>query len=182
MKQNLIVVLALALGLVSLSVAVFKTPAQVVSTTDQPGETLGAQPGPDYYGPYLGLNDVKTFSLHKALATATSTPCAIQAPTTGTSTLLRTSVKIDGATSTATTWHVAKATSAFATTTLLVGPISLSSGAKGSMVYIASSTFASIDSNDTFAPGAWVVWGASGFLPAGTTKLTGSCEASWQLL
>lgn len=130
-------------------------------------------------------NGMTTCSTRRPLATATTTPCAVRSPS-ATSTLVRSTTIITVGTSTATTWTVAKAATAFATTTPLSFNFTLSSGAQGTMGYFGTSTAAGVtpivDQISTFAPNTWVTWGVAGVQPADTSLLKGFCSAQFQVL
>lgn len=143
----------------------------------------GALSGPDISSPYLQWGGVSTWRGSTALATATTTPCAIQSPA-ATSTLVRTQVRITTATSTATIWTVAKSATPFATTTALQQDTTLASGIFGTMTHFASSTLGvgttlALDMKDVIAPNTYIVWGVAGTVIADSTKLNGVCEAEF---
>ncbi len=131
---------------------------------------------------FLSPEGVHICPTKRPLTTATTTACAIRSPS-ATSTLVRTVVQVTTATSTATVWSPSKATTAFATTTLL-GPstFSLSSAILGTMFVNATSSAATVDSNWIFAPNSWVVWGVAGVdnIGADSTKLKGFCSATFE--
>ena len=108
-----------------------------------------------------------------AITAATSTPCAFRSPTTASSTLEYGSIQIDVSSTTATQLTIAKASNAFATTTLL--GITISIAANAQLVAIASTT--------TFAPGEWLVFGLQGGISSSTIatspypNLSGTCKA-----
>lgn len=107
-----------------------------------------------------------------SLKAATTTPCAIQAPA-ATSTLSATGIRLDVSSSTATVWDIAKASTAYATTTALGTAYTVSGGAQA---FVQAST--SPGANTVLAPSSWVVFGArqgitagdagTGFVPSGT--------------
>lgn len=159
---------------------------QVTTVVTDPvtGETttVGALAGPDIPSPYLRWGDLALYHNRTALKTATTTPCAIQSPSS-TSTLLTTSLQVTTASSTATIWVPTKSATAFATTTALAVETTLGSAALGSMMVISSSTNLILDAATTFAPNTWLVWGLEGVgLPSDTTKLNGFCQAEWMVL
>lgn len=79
---------------------------------------LGAVSGPDFYGPYQALNDVKEFKFRSLMKTATSTPCSYYIAAT--STLNYFNVNVSSSTSvTATAYTLATSTSAYATSSLI---------------------------------------------------------------
>jgi len=146
--------------------------------------SLGAVSGPDMPFRYIGVNGLQTYYTKKALGTATSTPCSIQAPA-ATSTLLRTALRIGVATSTGTVWDAAKSTTAFASTTPLTKNdtlITLASGIQGTMTVSASSTDINLDNEFVFAPNEWIVWKVGGTVIAGSTFLTGTCSAVFEVI
>lgn len=142
---------------------------------------FGSLTGPDIQSPYLAINSVRHEYRGASLTLATTTPCAFQSPA-ATSTLVHASLAVTVASSTATTWTVAKASSAFATTTRL-GTFSLSSGSLGTMIASSTQTSVSgdakvVDDVSVFSPNTWLVWSKAGDTPAGT-GLGGVCRAEF---
>lgn len=150
----------------------------------EPGEpSLGALAGPDISSPYLRWGDVAVYKAAQTMGTASTTVCALQAPS-ATSTLLVGSAKFDVSSTTATAITLAKATTAFATTTDL-GTQPLAANAQASFVITATTTpgGAAWDISDTattFAPNTWLTVGMKG--GNGTFSPTGTCTATWQVL
>lgn len=141
-------------------------------------EKLGALAGPDIASPFLKWGGVEVVNASMTLNTATTTPCAIQSPS-ATSTLTHASLTVQVASSTATTWTLAKASTAYATTTRL-SEFALSSGVQGTMV--ASTTPLSaptVDEVRVIAPDTFLVWGMAGIGNLTSDKLTGICKASF---
>ncbi len=136
----------------------------------------GARPGPDTDSQCTTQNGLQTCQTRRPLTLATTTPCAIKSPS-ATSTLVESGVIITTASSTATTWVMAKATTPFATTTYL-DLFSLSSGVQGALQ--SSATTTGIDIKQTFAPNTWFVVSKSGDTPAGVL-LAGQCSATFQV-
>jgi hypothetical protein len=141
--------------------------------------TLGALVGPDIPFSYLSIGGVRTEYRSSALATATTTPCALQAPS-ATSTLRHASLRVSTATSTATVWTASKATTAFATTTAF-DQFSLGSGAFGTM-HVGTASSTAPDENSVIAPDNWIVWGVQGTIIADSTKLNGTCSAVFEVI
>jgi hypothetical protein len=137
-------------------------------------QSLGAVVGPDLFVACTSQNGLSVCKYKKALTLATTTPCAIKSPA-ATSTLVRSSVQINTASSTATTWTFAKASTAYATTTYL-DSFSLGSGARGTLVSSATTTGADI--KQVIAPNTYFVVSKAGDTPAGT-GLAGSCTAEF---
>lgn len=136
-------------------------------------QTFGSVSGPDFYGPYQALNNVKVYRDRKALVTATTTPCQFKSPAS-TSTLEFFSFRVDtGTTTDATVWTVASSTSQSATTTL-GGQFSLAAASKGSFIFRPTGA-----SSNLISPNTWVVLGVQGTKPAGTTNLKGYCSSSF---
>lgn len=130
---------------------------------------------PDISSPYVSVNNV----LHwyaRGVLTSSTTPCAIQSPNATTSYEFA-SAQITTSSTTATTWTVARALSAFATTTQLA-QFSLGSGVMGSMIVNASTT-AAVDGAGILPPNTWIVWGVAGTAIGDPTKLNGSCQAEF---
>src|SRR5574343_1230466 len=120
--------------------------------------TLGSLSSTEIYSPYVNFGGVQHEYREKDLATATTTPCALQSPS-ATSSLLHASLKITTGTSTATTWTVARATTPYATTTAFQS-FSLGSGANGYMMVGTAST--TIDGLGIIPPNQYIVWGVAG--------------------
>ncbi len=147
------------------------------SSTDQSENQVGSATGPDIFSPYFTVNGVRQWFTRTALTKATTTPCAIKSPA-ATSTLVFADVQVTTASSTATTWTLAKSANPFATTTRL-NVFSLSSGVLGTMIGTSSPSgvTAVVDDTNVIAPNQWLVWGVAGTLIADSTKLNGSCQA-----
>lgn len=136
--------------------------------------SFGALSGPDIASPYLRWGGVAQYSgSMDPLAVATTTVCAIQSPA-ATSTLQAFQVRLDVSSTTASTVHIAKANTAFATTTLLGTAYAVSANAQA---FIQASTTATAGALTVFAPGQWVVVGMQG--GTGTFSPTGTCQANW---
>lgn len=136
---------------------------------------LGSVVGPELLSPFFSVNEVRHEYRRAALVKATTTPCAVKAPN-ATSTLLSASVQIRTSTTTATTWHLAEATTAFATTTN-IAIFSLGSGDQGTLANVASTTAA--DGLSVISPNNYVVWGVAGIGNLTSDKLLGTCQAEF---
>lgn len=138
--------------------------------------SVGAVTGPDTYFPYVANNDLQKWGQTRGLSTATTTVCAIQSPVS-TSTLVFGSVKFIVGTTTASTVTLAKAATAFATTTVL-NRQALATSTQGTFLASSTSLLASGLINDNvFAPNQWFVVAMEG--GTGTFSPTGSCSAEF---
>lgn len=177
MKKNALigVVAALILGIVW-----FERPAAPVAPA--PAPALGSVSSPDIQTNWLRVGGVMHEYRSRALATATTTPCAIISPA-ATSTLLAATLQVTTASSTATTWTFATSTTAYATTSLY-NTFSLASGALGSMVATTTNITGVVTNDRTvFPPNTFLVWGVAGVSnPSDTSKLNGSCQAEFLVL
>ena len=142
----------------------------------------GASAGPNYTNSYQVLNGMEVAYRASSFQQATTTVCALRAPENATSTLAFGSVSFAVSSTSATTVTVAKATTAFATTTLL-RTVSIAAGGQ-SYFPVASTTasasvtaFALAQTNETFAPGEYLVVGMAGGI--GTFSPTGGCNAQF---
>lgn len=141
---------------------------------------VGAATSPDISSPYFSYGGVRHWAAQTGLRAGTTTVCALQSPAS-TSTAQTIGVKIDNASSTATIWDVAKASTPFATTTLLGSAYSVGAGAQA---FIRASTSPTAGDASVFAPNTYVVIGVRQAISAGDTAgtgfvPTGICEASW---
>ncbi len=135
--------------------------------------------GADRFNDCEARNGIIQCFYKKALSTATTSVCAFKSPA-ATSTLLRATLSVKTATSTATIVTIAKAANSNATTTSLFKG-AIASGAPATMTKVASS---STDGADIFAPNTWLNFGVEGFAPnaADTTKFLGQCQATFELI
>lgn len=141
---------------------------------------FGALAGPDIPSPYLMWGNVREYRGGQALTQATTTPCAIQSPA-ATSTLVELGVKVDVASSTVSTrWDIAKATTAFATTTAIGTLQNIPAGAQA---FFHASTSPAAGAVEVFAPNTWVVIGVRDGITPGTAGTgfvpVGRCQASF---
>ena len=143
-----------------------------------PAPQLGALSGPDIQSPYLSVGGVRK-EYRSSTLSASTTPCALQAPA-ATSTLVNFGVRLSTASSTATVWTLAKATTAFATTTAF-DQFSVGSGALGAF-YVGHASSTAPDENGVIAPSNYVVVGVQGTAIADSTKLNGVCQAEFIVL
>lgn len=138
---------------------------------------VGALTGPDIPSPYLQWGGVRSWQGRMTLTQATTTVCAIQSPAS-TSTLQNFSVKVDFASSTATVWDIAKASTAFATTTAIGSAYGIVASSGG---FINASTSPAAGAATVFGPSQYVVVGVRhAVVGAGTLFVpTGTCQATW---
>ncbi len=144
--------------------------------------SFGALASPDFPTDWYKVGGVKVTSKWMTMATATTTPCALQAPS-ATSTLIYAAVDFAPASSTAVVSMVlAKDSTAYATTTAIGSIITIPSGVHRTIVAstTAISTTDSVD-NITFEPGYYLVMSMQG---AGNGAVTaspvGKCTAVWR--
>jgi hypothetical protein len=147
-------------------VKVNNIPAQPVQVT---APVLGSMTGPDFYGPYMSNNGVKSYTLRQKFNLATTTPCSIKAPTEASTTLVRWGYNIFTGTSTAGIATIGTSTSQYATTSpMFTWPIVASQPSTGQ--YVASTTGISLYSKDIFMGTEYVVLGISGAAGSATTN------------
>lgn len=134
--------------------------------------TVSAISNPDVASPYFGWGGVRQWATSQSVAQATSTFCAMQSPA-ATTTLLRATVNLTTASSSAQNVVIAKATTQYATTTLL-GQLSVA--ANGQVLVVGTSTSALTDG--IIAPNSWITAGWTGALGGGVNSApVGSCKA-----
>ena len=113
----------------------------------------GAVTGPVINSPYVTLGGVTQWNYRNAMDRATTTLCAFQSPA-ATSTLDYVGYIINTGTSTAATIDVAKGTTRWATTTLLVTGTSVASGATKEISWTSAGATAA---DDIMAPNTFVL-------------------------
>lgn len=138
---------------------------------------LGATPGSDFSSESITVNGVPLTFKTSAFESATTTVCALQAPS-ATSTLVNGSARFTVSSTTAATVVLAKATTRYATTTSL-GKATIGASAQGTVTATTTPTDA-LDEDKIFAPNDWLVVGMQG--GSGTFSPTGSCSAQWMSL
>lgn len=140
--------------------------------------SFGSVTGPNIDSSYLSVNGVITEYRSQPMNQATTTVCALRAPTNATSTLKAGIVSFRVSSTTASTVTIGKATTPFATTTLIR---TVSIAANGQSTFPIASTSATALSQAqadlTFAPGEYIVVGMAGGV--GTFSPTGICEAEF---
>lgn len=129
---------------------------------------------PDSYYEYTANNDLQKFGGSKGFTPATTTVCAFKSPS-ATSTLTFGSATFSVASSTATVVTLAKATSAFATTTVLNSG-AIAANAQGTL-FASSTTVVNVDGLTVFAPNTYFVVGMSGGI--GTFSPSGRCSVQF---
>lgn len=146
-----------------------------VSTEQASG---GSVTGPDSFYPCTSSNGVTRCFERRGLTTATTTVCAIKSPS-ATSTLVSASVQFVVSTTTASRVSLAKAATAYATTTSL-GAADLAAGARGTFVASTTNTTnTTVDGLSVFGPSQYFVVGVQG--GSGTFSPTGSCQATFEI-
>lgn len=139
--------------------------------TKDSAPVVGSVSSPDISSRYFSVGSVREWrGKTTTLNTASTTLCAVQAPN-ATSTLASGSgIRLDVSSTTASVVVLAKASTQYATTTVL-GIANVAAGAQASIV--ATSTADSW----VFAPNNWFVVSAQGGV--GTFSPSGLCEARW---
>jgi hypothetical protein len=183
-KANIILGVGVVVALVLGVWAVTKTPSQ--NTVREVVREVGAMPGSSLEGPEFCVSGSCSWNQSGSLKIGTTTPLALKsAPAT--TTLLAFNCDIKTASSTATVWDFARATSAFATTTAIGTPYTVAASASA---FIMASTTQSVVNNEAlvFPPNTYLVVGVrQGFstfaqAAAGATSFApvGKCAAVWR--
>lgn len=166
----------IAVALVLSILAITKEQVQIVVPEGQSG-IVGAVSGPDISSPYFSYGGVRHWGAKtESLTEATTTVCALQSPA-ATSTLSFGSIRLSVSSTTASTVTMAKATTPYATTSLLA---SSAVGANAFLTLVATSSLPV--GFTTFAPNTYLVIGMADATPqagAGTFSPTGVCQATW---
>lgn len=136
-------------------------------------QPVGAISSPDLNSQYFSFGGVRQWAGRTdSLTAATTTVCAIQSPA-GTSTLVSFSLRLDVSSTTASTVTVARAATAYATTSAIE---TVSVGANAQALVIASTTVQK--DLRTFGPSTWLVGSMAG--GTGSFSPSGSCRAVFQ--
>jgi len=170
---NKLLVLGVLVAIVLGGVALAKDKTVVVENPEQLGAVM-----PYYPIPELNLGGLRLVGLEKALATGSSTVCAIQSPS-ATSTLVSAGVKFTLASTSAVTVDLSKGTTQYATSTLIGTTYSVAASAQATIV--ASSTGSVAGDGTIFAPSQWFVARINEFSAASgaPNASTGRCWANW---
>lgn len=128
---------------------------------------------PDISSPYFSFGDIRQWASRDTdLTQASTTICALQSPA-ATSTLLLGSIKLSVSSTSDSILTLAKAATAYATTTSL-GTSAVGANAQ---ITVLASTTPTAGQATVFGPNQWFVVGMQG--GAGTFSPTGVCEAVW---
>lgn len=175
--KNIAITAAVSLVVFLVGIGFVRPVQQVVEKVTN--TQLGAVVGPDSYFPCETHNGVQTCFERQTMAKATTTICAMKSPT-ATSSLSLASVNFIVSTTTASRVTIAKAATAFATTTLLAAG---NLGASADGAFVASTTAsggATVDGTNIFSPNTYVVVSMAGGV--GTFSPVGTCNARWDVL
>ena len=147
-------------------------PAQVNTVV----EKVGAAAGPERFSECESTNGVTKCWARATAKTSTTTICALRAPVGATSTLVAATVDLTLSSTTASRIHIAKASTAFATTTQIGSTIVL---AANEQVTIIASTTAAQEANQVpkFTSGQYLTVGIQG--GTGDFSPVGTCQAEW---
>jgi len=161
-----VVVLAASIGLMFGNKTIVNTVEKIVGGTN-----------PDFQTNWFRFGGVEHFAGSQSMTTATTTICAIQGPSS-TSTLIFGSASFVYASSTgAVIAQMAKAATAFATTTSL-GLSTIASGASGTLLATTTPT-GPLDPSQVFGPNEWFVVGLQGTTVGTDNDASGTCKAEW---
>jgi len=148
-----------------------RVPATVVNVPKQDAPTLGAVSGPDFFGDYFAVNGVRTHYNQRGLNKATTTVCSIKSPN-ATSSLVAGAIRFSVASTSATFVELARATTPYATTTLIGTAYNIAAGAQATIV--ASTTGSAAGEATIFPPNtyfnvkvAWATAATSASVPSG---------------
>lgn len=170
MKDKL-VVLGVVVALILGGVALTKEKTITIDKNTDPKELAGVfsyLPTPE-----INLGGLRLVGMEKALATGTSTVCAIQSPS-ATSTLVSAGVRFGLASTSAVSFDLTNASTQYASSTKQIGTHNYI-GASYQAMIVASTT----DNDATFAPSQWFV---AKFYDANNgvgNASTGRCWATW---
>ena len=140
---------------------------------------IGAMPGNELQGPEFIVNGVIHRYASKKASTATTTICALQAPSS-TSTLVFSSISGTASSTGAVYLTMSQSATAFATTTLIGSEFLTTASAEHTIV--GSTTVAAAGANEgvhIFAPNSWLVFGIEGTTVPTSNSPNMYCKAEW---
>ena len=155
----------------------FAFPNTVQTVIKEVSPTVGAFASPDSPSPYFSFGQLRRWNEKRAFLTGTTTVCAIKSPVSTSSLDLKaTGARFDVSSTTASVVTIAKATTPFATTTLIGNQYSI--GANVQATILASTTATQqVAGVDVLAPNTYIVFGMQG--GTGTFSPSGTCQASF---
>lgn len=141
---------------------------------------LGALSSPDLPYNYISVGGLAEYRYSRDFTRSTTTVCAIQAPA-ATSSLAMAGALVTTASTSATTWTIAKAATAFATTTVL-GQGAIAANGQGFLLASTTATSAGGTGSNmnpafVFGPNQWLVVGVQGGV--GNFSPVGECVADF---
>lgn len=139
---------------------------------------VGSATGPDSFFPCETHDGVQTCFSKVAFKSGTSTPVAIKSPS-ATSTLISAICSYTGNAGAGVTLVMAKATTAFATTTLLAQRGLASPGSLNFPLIASTTPVATAETTQMFPPNNFLVFDMAGIL---TQSLTGNCSAVFRTI
>ena len=170
MNKNVIISLGIALSLV-LSIWAINHKQVVVQQPDSTNQVVGS-----VASPYLQIGGTTLYGGGEQLRTGTSTVCVIQSPA-ATSTLISAGVNFRLASTSAVMVDLAKATTVYATTTMIGTAYSIAASAQATIV--ASSTAGIAGDVGIFAPNTFFMVKYGGDTSGTANASKGSCWALW---
>lgn len=174
--KNKILAIAIVLvsAVVSYGVASLK-PATIETVVKE--VPVGAVASPDLPSQYFSFGGVRSWAFRGAFNSASTTVFAYKSPS-ATSTLDKqaTGCRFDVSSTTASVVTLAKATTPFATTTLLGNQIAIAANAQAT-IFASTTATQQVAGADVFAPNTYFVVGMQG--GTGTFSPTGGCQVRW---
>jgi len=179
--NKIISIIAAALGIAILVVVFVAVNRPINVDVNVPEQPIEYGTSPDIMSKYLCVGGVCKFTGRSStLASASTTPCALQSPA-ATSTLSFFSVHLSTSTTTAGIFDIGKSATDKTSTTTRLTTVNTFAANDTIDFYLTSSTtpISSAVHQFMFPPNTWLVFKMAGGITAGTYSPVGSCQAEW---
>lgn len=175
-KQNILNgVLAVAIVLVGF---VAFTKSVNTETVVKEVQKLGSVVSSELSTNFFSFGELRQWAYHPKFNVATTTICAIKSPAaTSTLDLSKTGARFDVSSTTASVVTIAKATTPYATTTIIGNQYAIAANAQAA-IHASTTATQQVAATEVLAPNTWIVFGMQGGT-GGTFSPSGQCSAGF---
>lgn len=173
-KQNIVTSAVVAL-VISLAVGYFYP--NTVKTVIQEVTKAGAVVSSELSTNFFSFGELRQWAYHPKFNVATTTICAIKSPAaSSTLDLSKTGARFDVSSTTASVVTIAKATTPYATTTIIGNQYAIAANAQAA-IHASTTATQQVSAVEVLAPNTWIVFGIQG--GTGTFSPLGQCSAGF---